>query len=50
MDEIELGEKNNWVRNRKIYQDLVKKGYSRIQEKIKEIRQKIFSGSNQWKT
>ena len=38
-DEIELEEKNNWVRNKKIHQDLIKKAYSRIQEKIKEICQ-----------
>lgn len=28
--------KKNWVRDRKIHEDLIKKGYSRIQEKIKK--------------
>lgn len=27
------------MRDRKIHEDLIKKGYSRIQEKIEEIRQ-----------
>ena len=39
LDEVELEEKNYWVRDRKIHQDLMEKGYSRIQEKIKEIHQ-----------
>ena len=39
LDDIELEEKNNWVRDRKIHQDLIKQRCSRIQEKIKEIRQ-----------
>ena len=29
---------------------IIKKGYSHIQEKIKEIRTKFLSGSNQWTT
>ena len=39
LDEIEIEEKSNWVRDRKIHQGLIKKGYSRIQEKVKEILQ-----------
>ena len=39
LDKYSLEEKNNWVRYRKIHQDLIKKGYSFIQEKIKEISQ-----------
>ena len=34
LDEIELDEKNNWVRDRKIHPELIKKGCSRIQEKF----------------
>ena len=45
LDEIEREEKNCWVRDRKIHQNLIKKGYIRIKEKIKEISQ-YFS---QWK-
>ena len=41
LDEIELEEKNNWIRDRKIRQDLIKRGYRRIQEKTKEIHQNI---------
>ena len=41
LDEIELEEKNNWIRDRKIRQDLIKREYRRIQEKIKEIQQNV---------
>ena len=39
LDKYSLEDKNNWVRYRKTQQDLIKKGYSFIQEKIKEISQ-----------
>ena len=37
LDEIELEVKNNRIHDRKIDHDLIKKGYSRIQGKIKII-------------
>ena len=37
LDEIELEVKNNRIHDRKIDHDLIKKGYSRIQGKIKMI-------------
>ena len=42
LEEIELEAKNKWVSDRKIHQDLIKKRYSRNQEKIKEIRQNFL--------
>ena len=51
LNEIEHEDKSNWVRDKKNTSRLIiKKGYSHIQEKIKEIRTKFLSGSNQWTT
>ena len=32
LDEIELDEKHNWVRDRKLHPDIIKKGYSHLKK------------------